>query len=125
MENIFMVATRNKYRFTYYGSLTVEDLWDLPAKDLDNIFKSLNREVKVVNEDSLFDTVEAQDEVLNNKIAIVRYIFETKVSEARANADAMAKKKKRERIMEVLAKKQNESLESRTEEELLDMLENL
>lgn len=125
MENIFMTATRNKYRFTYHGSLTVEDLWDLSTKDLDNIFKSLNREVKVVNEDSLFDTVEAQDEVLKNKISIVRYIFETKVAEARANADAMAKKKQRERIMEVLAKKQDESLESRTEEELLAMLENL
>lgn len=125
MENIFMTATRNKYRFTYHGSLTVEDLWDLSTKDLDNIFKSLNREVKVVNEDSLFDTVEAQDDVLKNKISIVRYIFETKVAEARANADAMAKKKQRERIMEVLAKKQDESLESRTEEELLAMLENL
>lgn len=125
MENIFMTATRNKYRFTYHGSLTVEDLWDLSTKDLDNIFKSLNREVKVVNEDSLFDTVEAQDEVLKNKISIVRYIFETKVAEARANADAMAKKKHRERIMEVLAKKQDESLESHTEEELLAMLENL
>lgn len=125
MENIFMTATRNKYRFTYHGSLTVEDLWDLSTKDLDNIFKSLNREVKVVNEDSLFDTVEAQDEVLKNKISIVRHIFETKVAEARANADAMAKKKQRERIMEVLAKKQDESLESRTEEELLAMLENL
>lgn len=125
MENIFMTATRNKYRFTYHGSLTVEDLWDLSTKDLDNIFKSLNREVKVVNEDSLFDTVEAQDEVLKNKISIVRYIFETKVAEARANADAIVKKKQRERIMEVLAKKQDESLESHTEEELLAMLENL
>lgn len=125
MENIFMTATRNKYRFTYHGSLTVEDLWDLSTKDLDNIFKSLNREVKVVNEDSLFDSIEVQDEVLKNKIAIVRYIFETKVAEASANADAMAKKKQRERIMEVLAKKQDESLESRTEEELLTMLENL
>lgn len=125
MENIFMTATRNKYRFTYHGSLTVEDLWDLSTKDLDNIFKSLNREVKIVNEDSLFDSIEVQDEVLKNKIAIVRYIFETKVAEARANADAMAKKKQRERIMEVLAKKQDESLESRTEEELLVMLENL
>lgn len=125
MENKFINAVRNKYRFTYHGSLTVEDLWDLSTKDLDNIFKSLNREIKAVNEDSLFDTLEGQDTVLQDKIDIVKYIFESKVAEAKAAQEAMCNKKKRERILEILAKKRDESLESCTEDELLAMLDNL
>ena len=43
-ENIFEMATRNKYRFPYKGMISVEDLWDLNQTQLDSIYKALNKE---------------------------------------------------------------------------------
>ena len=52
-KNLFEIATRNRYRFTYKGVMTVEDLWDLNVEALDAIFKALNRNKKTADEDSL------------------------------------------------------------------------
>lgn len=123
--NIFEIATRNKYRFTYRGSLTVEDLWDLNEKDLDNIYKSLKSKAKQLNEDSLLETKSAEDTELANKIEIVKSIFETKRSEALARAEAAVNQKKRKQIEAIIARKDNEALEGKSKEELLKILSEL
>lgn len=42
--NMFEIATKNKYRYPFNkGLITTEDLWNLSLKDLDNIFKVLNK----------------------------------------------------------------------------------
>lgn len=120
--NIFEIATRNKYRFTYHGSLTVEDLWDLNEKDLDNIYKSLKSKSKQLNEDSLLEAKSAEDTELLNKIEIVKFIFEVKRSEALARAEAAVNQKKRKQIEDIIARKQNEALENMSEEDLRKML---
>lgn len=120
--NIFEVATRNKYRFTYRGSLTVEDLWDLNEKDLDSIYKSLKSKAKELSEDSLLETRSTEDTELLNKIEIIKSIFETKRSEALARAEAAVNQKKRKQIEGIIARKQNEALENMSEEDLRKML---
>lgn len=125
MENIFITAIREKYRFAYHGSLSVEDLWDLTNKDLDAIFKSLNRELKKNEEESLFSNHTKEDKTLANKIKIVSYIFTTKQEENEKCKANMEKKKQREQIAEILAKKKNTSLENKSVEELTAMLSEL
>lgn len=122
---IFKNASRKKYRFPYHGSLTVEDLWDLNESDLDKIFKSLNTQVKKENEESLFESQTSKDTELEEKIAIVRYIFFTKREEKTAHLANQKKKQEKEKILAILAKKKEDSLEAKSEEELLAMLENL
>lgn len=125
MEEIFVRASKKKYRFEFRGLISVEDLWDLSVKNLDEIFKNLNAEIKKAEQESLFSDKSNANEELNDKIEIVKYIFGVKQEETKSRKEAAERKKKRERIAEILAKKQDESLEAKSEEELMAMLEEL
>ena len=59
-KNLFEVATRKQYRFPYKGNASVEDLWHLPLKELDAVFKILNAEAKKTEEESLLNTKSAK-----------------------------------------------------------------
>lgn len=111
-KNLFEIATRNRYRFNYKGVMTVEDLWSLGVKDLDAIFKALNRQKKAADEDSLLATKSAADTELANKIELVKYIVSVKLTEAEDRKTAAEKKEQRDKILAILAKKQDAKLES-------------
>ena len=68
---MFEEATRKKFRFPYYGTASVEDLWDLSVEDLDEIFKTLNSQRKTINEESLLEVKTEEDRELNTKIEII------------------------------------------------------
>lgn len=110
-KNLFEIATRNRYRFTYKGVMTVEDLWDLSVEALDAIFKTLNRQKKTADEDSLLTTKSAADTELANKIELVKYIVSIKLAEADERVNAAEKKAQRDKILAIMAKKQNAALE--------------
>ena len=124
-KNLFEIATRNRYRFTYKGVMTVEDLWDLNVEALDAIFKALNRQKKTADEDSLLATKSAEDQDLANKIDIVRYIVSVKLAEAAERVSAAEKKAQRDKIMEIVAKKKDKALEDMGIEDLMKKLEEL
>ena len=121
----FEVATREKYRFPYKGVISVEDLWDLGMNELNIVFKALKRGKKASEEESLLDDEprSKDDEKLDNMIDIVRYIAEVKKDEARARREAAAKHARNERIKELIAKKQDESLANLPLEELQKLLD--
>lgn len=122
---IFEQATRKKFRFPFKGVCTVEDLWDLKLTDLDSIFKALNAQVKQSKEESLLAVKSEEDTVLENKIAIVRYIVSVKQAEAVERLAARDRKVQAEKIKALLAKKDDEALESKSTDELKKMLEEL
>lgn len=117
-KNLFEIATRNRYRFTYKGVMTVEDLWSLGVKDLDTIFKTLNRQKKAADEDSLLATKSAADTELANKIELVKYIVSVKLAEAEDRKNAAEKKEQRDKILAIMAKKQDAKLENMDVSEL-------
>lgn len=119
---LFLLATRKKYRFPYRGSVSVEDLWDLGMTALDDVYKSLNREVKKQIEDSLLSET-VGDAELQNKLEIVKYVFATKKAEAQARKEEAKNAEKRNRILEILEQKQDESLKNMSEEELRKLLD--
>lgn len=119
---LFLLATRKKYRFPYRGSVSVEDLWDLGMTALDDVYKSLNREVKKQVEDSLLSET-VGDAELQNKLEIVKYVFATKKAEAQARKEEAKNAEKRNRILEILEQKQDESLKNMSEEELRKLLD--
>lgn len=124
MENIFINASRKKYRFNYKGSITTEDLWDLPVTELDKIYKSLRAKAKMAaDEESLLTEKSAADTELMEQIEIVKYIVSTKVAETEARKSAQAKAQQKQRILDLIAKKQDEELEGKSVDELLAMLE--
>lgn len=111
-KNLFEIATRNRYRFNYKGVMTVEDLWSLGVKDLDSIFKALNRQKKAADEDSLLATKSAADTELANKIELVKYIVSVKLAEAEDRKNADKKKEQRDKILAIMAKKQDAKFEN-------------
>lgn len=123
--NIFEVATREKYRFPYKGMISVEDLWDLSLTALDSIYKALNKEVKQSQEESLLETKSKADVTLANKIEIIKHIVSVKQQEAANRLLEKERKEKKQRIMEIMAKRDDEALEKASDDELRKMLEEL
>lgn len=124
-KNLFEIATRNRYRFNYKGVMTVEDLWNLNVEALDAIFKTLNRQKKTADEDSLLTTKSAEDTELANKIELVKYIVSVKLAEAAERVSSAEKKAQRDKIMEIVAKKKDKALEDMGIDELMKKLEEL
>lgn len=123
--NIFEYATRNKVRFFYNGRLSVEDLWDLSVEDLDKIYKTLNAQIKQSQEESLLLTRSEVDEKLDIQIEIIKHIVTVKLQEQAAREKEADKREQRQKIMSIIAKKQDESLENASIEDLNKMLAEL
>jgi hypothetical protein len=124
-DNMFESAVRSKFRFMFRGSISTEDLWDLPVEDLDTIFKTLNSQLKQVKEESLLDKRTKQDEELALKIEIVKYVVSVKLSEKAERAKAKEQKEKRQKIMEIMSSKQDAALQNKSLDELAKMLDEL
>lgn len=124
-ENLFEVATRNKFRFPFKGNLSVEDLWELNVEDLDSIFKILNRDVKQAKEESLLGTKTKEDKILEMKINIIKHIVNVKQEEEKEKIKIKERKEQKQKIMSILATKQDEVLQNKSVEELQAMLESL
>lgn len=122
MADLFKVATKNKYRFSYKGSISVEDLWELSVEELDKIYKSLKSQQKANSEESLLQSVSKEDKILNNKIEIVKVIVADKLVAKERAAKAAEKKAQNQRILEILADKKDAALKEKSIEELQAML---
>lgn len=124
-EEMFIKATREKMRFPYKGLATVEDLWDLPVTELDKIYKTLKKQEKTANEESLLEVKSSEDEELTMQIEIVKYIVGVKLEEKKAAEMAKERKEQKQKIMSILASKQDEALQGKSIEELEKMLDEL
>lgn len=123
--NLFEIATRSKYRFaTNKGSLSVEDLWDLPSTQLDAIYRAMTKELREQGGESLMQK-DNDNTVLTNKIEIIKHIFLVKQEEIAARKAAEENRNKRQRIMEILEQKRDASLQNMSEEDLQKMLNDL
>lgn len=125
VENIFEFASRNKVRFPFKGMISVEDLWDLSLTNLDSIYKTLNKQVKQSEEESLLSTKASVDTELEVQIAIVKHIVSVKLAEKEAAERASAKKTQKQKIMSIIATKQDEALQNSSIDDLKKMLDEL
>lgn len=122
---MFEIAVRNKFRFPFRGAISTEDLWDLSVQQLDEIFKTLKSQEKKAQEESLLNVRTPEDTVLETKIEIIRYIVGVKLEEANQAQRAKETRGKREKILAILAEKQDADLRNKSPEELQAMLDQL
>lgn len=123
--NIFEKAAREKTRFNFRGSITVEDLWDLSLTNLDTLYGNITTELERLPKVSLISNDSTQRKELEFKQEIIKYIFETKKSEAEVAEKAKENSEKKKMILDILAKKQNESYENMSVEDLKALAESL
>ena len=125
-KNLFELATRERYRFPWHGLISVEDLWQLPQEELNNIYKQLMDSKRKTEVDSLMvDKTKESSQALDNCIDIVKYIFQYKEDQKNEAIKAKEKAEKKQRILELMAKKQDEAMAEKSVEELEAMLEEL
>ena len=123
--NIFEYAATNKVRFPFKGLISVEDLWDLSLTNLDSIYKTLNKQVKQSEEESLLSTKTSVDTELEVQIAIVKHIVSVKMEEQEAKEKAAIKAAQKQKIMAIIATKEDEALLNSSVDDLRKMLDDL
>ena len=122
MADLFKIANKKKYRFNYKGVISVEDLWDLSVEELDKIYKSLKSMQKNVSEESLLQTVSKEDKELINKIEIIKIVVTDKLAAKERAQKAASQRAQNQRILEIMADKQDAALKEKSIEELQNML---
>lgn len=125
-NNLFIMASRKKFRFAFKGMISVEDLWDLSLKELDTIFKNLNAQYKAqINEESLLTDKTDGATVLEAKIQIIKYIVQTKKDEIADRELQAVRKAQKDKILEIIASKKDQQLQEMSVEELMKKFEEL
>lgn len=129
---MYKIASRKKLRIqTNKGMLSVEQLWDLSKEDIGELAKSIRKRIndqKGVTGDSELDFLKpsAQTEETIDELTfrILKDIYTTKQAEEdKAHRRAAARENNR-KILELIAKKQDQELENKSIEELEKMLQN-
>jgi hypothetical protein len=123
---MFEKASRLQLRFdTPKGSLTVEDLWDLDLTstvankaNLDKIAQNLSKQLKETATESFVVKTTNHDAILQLKFDIVKHIIDVLLAEREVAKTAKTRKETKDRLLSILARKQDEQLEGKTVEEL-------
>lgn len=125
MENLFELALRRKLRFVLGGRISTEDLFDLPLVSLDKIYCGLRKEQKAFEEDSLLSETTKERSNVDLKIEIVKHVVKTLMEEADARNRRAEARMKKDKILGIIEKKQDEGLENMSIEELQKTMEEL
>jgi len=124
MENstigqVFITATKEKYRFLFNGFCTIEHLWDMSINDLDFIYKELEEGLNAVQVPGLLkNQPEKKIQEIKNKLSIIEFIFNSKVEQEKAAEKAALKAQQNQRILAIIAQKKDVELENMPVEEL-------
>jgi hypothetical protein len=126
MDNLFELASRKQFRYKVAnGTINTEDLWEFSLESLDKLAKSLNKEIKESSEESFIKTRTNANKTLEAKFDIVKHVIGVKLQEAEAKEEKAKKEAKKAQIMELIGRKEIQSLENKSIEELTAELQNL
>ncbi len=123
--NFFEYATRNKLRFaSAKGELSVEQLWDVPLRsndtfNLDVIARAANKVFKEATEESFVSTTKTPAHTrLEMTLEVIKRVIEVKLADEAAAKRRAENKAEREKLLQILAEKQDGKLSALSEKEL-------
>jgi len=120
---MYKEATRLKLRFTTErGILSLEQLWDLSLSTLDDLAVLLEKAYKESGKKSFLVKKSKKDKELKLKFDIVLDILTTKVEESEASKNSLEIKEYNEKILALIAEKQEESLKDKSISDLKALL---
>ena len=130
--DLFEYASRNKLRFaSIKGELTAEQLWDVPLRsrddfNLDVIARGTSRGLKSASEESFVETTKNPTrDRLDTALEVVKYVIGVKLSEEQAAKTRADNAIEREKLLKILAEKQDGKLSELSEKELKKRIEAL
>ena len=126
---IFKKASRVGLRVqTTKGLLSVEQLWTLSLMDISNAIKTLKKQMNTSIDselDFLSETSTKVDETIQLSFDILKDIYLTKKEENKLALEVKEKKALKQRIVEELAKRKDESYGKMSDSELEALLKGL
>ena len=124
-DSIFAFATRNKIRFaSSRGELSVEMLWDVPLRsadgfNLDAVARAANKAWKDATEESFVSTVRtAAHDRLETALEVVKHVIQVKLDDEAAAKKRAENKIEKEKLLAILAEKQDGKLSALSEKEI-------
>lgn len=132
MSEIFVKASRLKLKFpTEKGVLTVEQLWDLPLTsdtgrtNLDDIARYFHKRLKNDDNVSFVDPARKSDDIIQLSFDIVKYIIDVKLEERKKASEEKDRADKKQKLLHLISEKQDETLRSKSIEDLKKELASL
>lgn len=130
--NIFEQASRLKLRFpSVRGDLTTEQLWDMPLTskndfNLDRVARTVNAEIKSMDEESFVDTSSNPAKRLAElKLEIVKVVIADRQDANARNLLAASRAEERQRLLAALAKKDDQALNEMSADDIKKRLNEL
>lgn len=121
---MFEKASRMKLRFVCgKGDVSVEELWDLNLTTLDNIAKSVKREMVGEEEESFIPNKNKKQSNNSLRLDILKHIIATKVDEDNKKSDRAKRLAELAQLKELAAAKQNEKLASQSLDDILKQIQ--
>lgn len=118
-NNIFEQASRlGLYFETTIGKLLVTDLWSLPLTsptgklNLDDIARFYHKQLKSGDDVSFVVPERKSSETIQLKFDIVKHIIDVRLEEAKIASEKKARADKKQKILGIIAEKQDESLKT-------------
>jgi hypothetical protein len=132
IEQAFIQATRTKLRFaSTRGLLSVEDLWDLPLTstknqpDLDSIAVDLYTRMQTQPTISFVNSSPTNSPTDELALDIVKYIINIRMEEDKLKLAKAQAAQKKQQLLSIMERKQNEQLEGLSLAELQAAIEAL
>lgn len=123
--SIFEQASRQKVRFSGpQGTLSVEDLWDLPLTstksraNLDELAVQLHGELEQSGPRSFVGAANPASAVTQLKFDLVKYVIDVKMAENAAERTRRDSAARKQQLLELIERKETESLQNLSIEEL-------
>jgi hypothetical protein len=127
---MFQKATRLKLRFdTPKGLASVEDLWELPltgdGANLDDIARALHRKLESSDQISFVVKDQKADTTDELKFEIVKHVIAVRLAEAEVANSARINKEKKQKLLALLAQKEDQAVQELSADEIRKMIEDL
>ncbi|GAB3975634.1 hypothetical protein GCM10028806_33630 [Spirosoma terrae] len=120
---IFKSASQLKLRFqTSRGVLTTEQLWDLTLIELDALAVALETEHEKSGKKSFLAKTSDKNKLAKLRFDVVLEVLTTRVAENQEAAEAAEIKAHNQKIIALIAEKEDETLKGKSVEELTAML---
>jgi hypothetical protein len=122
---MYKEALQKKLRFkTNKGMLTTEDLFDLSLQNLNTLAIMLDKKISEAPKKSFIEELPAEENDDELRFSIVKDVINIKLKARKDNIDKAQADAQKKRILEILAKRNDEELEKKSTEELRAMLQN-
>lgn len=124
MSDIFEKAARKRLRFSSgKGSVNTEDLYTLPMETLDKIAIDLDAELSTSGRKSFIKDTTRESSVVRLKFDVVKRVIDYRLEQKAKKEEREKLVSERQKILEIIQRKQNQSLEASSMEELTALLE--